>query len=280
MLDPLLSLLIGGSSGGAIGAIVVWLLRNWITERLKQSIAHEYNEKLENHKAELDRRLQAMRHEYEVNQLRTSLFFDHQRTAFAELLAKIAEINEVWWDEGCQKGIGLTTPVPNKLYQELKHLYYEHQLFLDSECIMGMELVFEQYESSMPFDDGSGNPPVQPDPRAAYDNIDYLNPQLASIFQHKIGVAADNIAVKRIAMLGAIRILNRYHFREVGLPVCGNLKLERHARPAEAVIKAEQYLPELVTRLKEFHDYLNTETFFHEAQASLARYLRVLDVAR
>jgi hypothetical protein len=36
-------------SSGALSTTLVFLLRNWISERLKASIQHEYDQKLETH---------------------------------------------------------------------------------------------------------------------------------------------------------------------------------------------------------------------------------------
>lgn len=41
------------ASGGVVSAAVNFLLRDWISERLRQSIQHEYSQKLETYKAEL-----------------------------------------------------------------------------------------------------------------------------------------------------------------------------------------------------------------------------------
>lgn len=274
MIDSLLSVLFGGMSG----ATLVWLLRGWITERLKQSIAHEYSEKLQSHKTDLDAKLQTIRHQYEVTQLRTSLFFEHQRAAFAQLLGKVAEINRQWWDDGYDAECGLSAPVPSKPYSELKALYFQHQLFLDSECLMAMELVFEIYEDSFPFDNGSGEPPIERDVGTAYNNIEYLHPRIAALFRQKIGLATDPVAVRQIALLGAIRILNQYHFQDIALPVRGSLRIRGQNGAAEAVMTAERNQADLVAKMQEFSDYLKTETsFFHEAQTKLSRYLAALD---
>lgn len=40
-------------TGGSASALVVWLARNWISERLKNSIKHEYDAKLETLKSQL-----------------------------------------------------------------------------------------------------------------------------------------------------------------------------------------------------------------------------------
>ena len=40
-------------SSGALSGVLVFLLRDWISERIKASIQHEYEQKLETHKAQL-----------------------------------------------------------------------------------------------------------------------------------------------------------------------------------------------------------------------------------
>src|SRR5690606_9015205 len=91
-MEQLLSLIVGGAGG----AVLVWLLRNWISERLKQSIGYEYSEKLESYKTELNSKVESLRHDYQIAELRTSLFFSHQREGYASILSKISEINEAW----------------------------------------------------------------------------------------------------------------------------------------------------------------------------------------
>lgn len=277
-MNAITSFLADALPGAASSAVLVWLLRGWITERLRQSISHEYSEKLENHKNELNAKLEAVKYEYGVNQLRTSLFFDHQRVAFGEILAKVAETNREWWHTGYEEDVGLNSPVPGVRYRELKDLFFKHQLFLDSESIMAIELLFQVYEDSWPFDDGSGNGPIARDVREPYDNAEYLQPRLAALFQQKIGIANEERAVRQIALLGAIRILNRYHFTNIGLPVTGPLKLASSDGAADAVMKAERNSEELLKVMKRFQSYLQNDTaFFHEAEASLGRYISVLD---
>src|SRR5258706_5857824 len=91
-MDAILSF-VSGSIGGAL---VIWLLRNWLLERLQRSIEHEYASKLETHKAELNSKLAALSHEYEAHQLRTSLFFEHRRAAFAAVLTAAAQMRDEW----------------------------------------------------------------------------------------------------------------------------------------------------------------------------------------
>jgi hypothetical protein len=273
-MDAILSIL----SGGTTGALLVWLLRGWISERIKQSIQHEYSQKLETHKAELNTRIQALQHENQLQQLRTSLFFDHQRNAFAGILAKIAEVNQTWINKEYEDEVGLTGPVPYEAYKELRTMYSQHQLFLDNSCLAALDLIFECYVDSFPFDDGSGGPPIQRDVETAHEGVEYLQPRIAELFQRKIGMSENDLAMREIALFGAIKLLNHYHFSDIQLPVTGVLKLTSRDQPADAVAKAQEHINELVSKLKDLHDYLGREHgMFHEARTKASRYLGMLE---
>lgn len=276
-MNSLLEFLIQAMPGATVAGVLVVLLRGWITERLKQSIAHEYSESLERYKNALEIRLQALRHDYEVHQLRTSLFFDHQRTAFSELLAKMVEINQEWWRVGYEEDLGFIEPAPYNLVESLKALHFKHQLFLDAESVMALDLLIETYQDSYPFDDGSGE--LTPsDVQSAFDRSKYLQPRIAGLFQKQIGVISDDRAIRQIALLGAIKIVNQYHFEAIGLPVKGPLKINKQERPNESVMKAEYNFTELIVLLRQFRSYLEKENpFFHDAETKLGKYLGILE---
>src|SRR5690606_13613169 len=127
-MEYLLSVLFGGTSG----AVLVWLAQGWISERLKQSIQHEYAEKLESYKTELNSKVEGIKHDNQVAQHRTSLFLDHQQNAFAALIAKIAQ-NNTEWAAHYEPDEGLYEPVPSSGRREFEGLLYQDQLFLDEE---------------------------------------------------------------------------------------------------------------------------------------------------
>lgn len=140
---------------------------------------------------------------------------------------------------------------------------------------MAIELLIRTYHSSFPYHDGEKEHPRDPSP--AYLAATYIQPRLAALFQNKIGVSDDARPVKQIALLGAMGILNQYHFQALQLPTKGNLTLNIADGPAEAVMKAERHFPELMERLRSFQKHLQTETtFFHEAELSLGRYINIL----
>ncbi|WP_018719760.1 hypothetical protein [Arhodomonas aquaeolei] len=273
-MEALLSLVYGGTAG----AILAGLLRGWISERLRQSIRYEYSQELETHKAELNTDIQAIKQENELRHLRTSLFFDHQRNAFAGLLTKIAAVNRQWIDQHLDNDEGLTGPVPHKAFKELEAAYYEHQLFLDAPCLAAMDLVFDCYRDSFPHYNGIGEPANCRDIEAAYNAVQYLQPKLAVLFQNRIGVTSDGRPETDIALLGAIRLLNTYHFAELDMPPKGPLALGWRDEPLDAVIKAQNNAKDLVTRLKSFQKYLRREGgFWPEAALKAERYITMLN---
>jgi nitrogen fixation/metabolism regulation signal transduction histidine kinase len=52
-MDSLVNILPSVTVSAAVSSVFVWLLQNWISERLKNAIQHEYDTKLESHKAQL-----------------------------------------------------------------------------------------------------------------------------------------------------------------------------------------------------------------------------------
>lgn len=263
-------------SGGVSGAVLVWLAKGWISERLKQSIQHEYAEKLESYKTELNSKIEAIKHDNQVSQLRTSLFFDHQREAFAALITKIAQVNTHWMKH-FDPDEGLYIPVPSEGYREFKNLIYKHQLFLDEECLMAMSLVISAYTRSFPYDDRRGGPPHQSDSRLCALYIEYLQPRIASMFRSKIGVSSDYQHLIDIAVLSAVELVNGYSFEEIDIPPKENLSIRGIDNAADKVAIGLKNVDELISLLENFDVYLNSDGgWLPEVQLKVKRTLNVL----
>jgi hypothetical protein len=272
-MEYLLSILSGGISGAAL----VWLAKGWISERLKQSIRHEYAEKLESYKTELNSKVEGIKHENQVSQLRTSLFFDHQRDAFAALITKMAQINTEWMAHYDPEE-GLYEPVPSNGRHEFESLLYQHQLFLDEECLMALSLVTSAYYRSIPYDDGSGAPPHQNDSSQHVYYIEYLQPRIASIFRGKIGVASDPQHLIDVAALSAIELVNGYHFLEVEIPPQWALSTREIKNASNKVAVGLDHIDELIELLRSFDKYLSRDGgWIHEAQLKVKQTLNVLE---
>lgn len=248
---------------------------------IKHGIAAEFkltaDKQLEELKSDLTSKIEGTRHEYELAQLQTSLLFDHKRIAFATLLARIAEVDREWFKSAYEPHTGILSQVPSDQYKKLGDAYIEHQLFFDGDCLAAIDLVLNTLRGSFPFEDGEGNIHTR-DCDAAYRQLEYLQPRVAEIFQGKLGFQGSDRGKEDVALLGAILLLNHYHFRDIGLPVKGNLKLDAQDFPGEAVAKAEANKPELLHKLREFDEYLRKgHGVFHEAATSISRYIEMLE---
>jgi hypothetical protein len=263
-------------SGGIGGAVLTWLLRNWISERIKQSIQHEYAQKLATHKAELNADMQSVIHKRQLHQLRTSLFFDHQREAFSCILSQLAKTITKWWDIAGDPEEPFIEPVPHEEYKEFKKLFYGHQLFFDSDCLLAIDMAIQAMADSFSYYDGSYGSQHR-ECREPYDRLEFIQERIAQIFQEKIGASACKTAKKEIALLNLIKLLNSYHFKEIGLPIKGALKLRYNDNASEAVNKAQQNIEDLITKAHEFRNYLSKEGHFNEASVTLDRCLDILE---
>ena len=83
-------------SSGALSAALVFLLRNWISERIKTSIQHEYDQKLETHKAQLKSEseiaIEKFKSELQVAAAERNFRFSHVFQRTADVIAEIYRI--------------------------------------------------------------------------------------------------------------------------------------------------------------------------------------------
>jgi hypothetical protein len=85
-----------------VTASLVWLSKSWISERLKNAIKNEYDEKLETHKAKLkaeaDTSVERLKCELQIaaseRNVRYSRIFERQATTIADLYTKLLSYYE------------------------------------------------------------------------------------------------------------------------------------------------------------------------------------------
>lgn len=283
-MEYLLSLL----SGGASGAVLIWLSKSWISERLKQSIGHEYSRKLEQHKheysqelekhrSELNVQLERAKHYNQVSQIRTSLFFDHQRNAFAAIIKKTVEVNGKW-TEDYDPQEGLYSSVPRDEYLELVSLFHEHQLFLDDECLVFMTLLMDAYTDSYPYFDGMET--HYNDNSEVFGFVEYIIPRMASVFRSKIGVGDNSVHLRQIIVLSAMILINGINLQILGFdfPPNGVFHVKNKHRAADIVKAGMENLAELERKLTELDQYLNDKDVgFVDIQLKVRRCLGVMN---
>lgn len=89
MREYILSVLTSAGTGVLLLAALAWLLRSWISQRLTNAIRHEYDDRLESHKAQLkadnDKEIARLNFQF------TQTTIEHQ-VRFAGLYAKRADV--------------------------------------------------------------------------------------------------------------------------------------------------------------------------------------------
>jgi hypothetical protein len=264
-------------SGGIGGIALTWLSRNWITERLKQSIQHEYAQKLENHRAELNTKLQSIIHGRELYHLRTSLFFDHQRTAFAELSSQLAQTKDKWFNIAFDPEAAFEEPVPQEEYIKFKKLFYDHQLFFDSECLLAINLALQAMHDSFPFKETLNGPEEKRECQEPYERLEYVHERMVQVFQEKIGVTSATNAKFELALLALIKTLNENKGKIPELRLEGGMGLSYFGNSADAVTIAKQYIEPFIEKSKELKKYLSDQILFEEDLSVVDNALRIIE---
>jgi hypothetical protein len=97
VLTIIASLIASGTLTGAL----IWLTREWISARLKSSIQHEYNQKLETYKAQLQAQNEIALIEFKNMIERESALRDVAHSSFAEgqkasMERKLSAVDKLW----------------------------------------------------------------------------------------------------------------------------------------------------------------------------------------
>lgn len=264
----------------ATSSITLWLGKEWLSTRLKASISHEYSEKLQEHKKAmdgelnqqqsiLDARLQEVRLRHEITQTRTTLFFDHQVAAFGKLLEQLSWTIDTWHSSRQQES-GYLPPAPLEARTKVNSLIREHQLFLDSDCQAALEIVTDSYRRSLNYNDGSGAPSHAQDTEARLEDVEYLQPRIAALFQKKIGVEYDRYALRQIGLIGAIRLAAT---RRVNTDQWPAMQYILSADPEDAVGLAEENF----SQVQDFLDSLSETMGSYSEHLKLKRYISLIN---
>ena len=84
-----LQLIASAGVNAALSSLIIWITKSWISERLKQSIKHEYDQKLEIHKAQLKAESDV---EIERLKCQLSISANERQIRFASLHERQAEV--------------------------------------------------------------------------------------------------------------------------------------------------------------------------------------------
>ena len=121
-----------GFSAMFSGAII-WLFKSWISERLKNAIAHEYAQKLETHKAQLkaqsDVEIEKLKSELQIaaseRNIKLTKVFEEQADIIAAVYAKLIALRDAVDNYiGFMREIG-----SNKAQDTLEKMHNAHREF-------------------------------------------------------------------------------------------------------------------------------------------------------
>src|SRR5712691_10145063 len=99
--DVLLNLLLSAASGAAVSGLLMWLFKEWISTRLRGSIQHEYDRKLETHKAQLKAEQEIAILNIKTAVAREAAFHTAAHASFAEgqkasMERKLSAVDRLW----------------------------------------------------------------------------------------------------------------------------------------------------------------------------------------
>lgn len=195
----MIELILTIASGGLAGGIVTFLAREWISTRIRTSIQHDYDLKLENHRNDFNLRIASIAHQNEMHQLKTSLFFDHQRTAYMSILNGIYEICHKWtkgwdWEHGNVWGLS------SELFNEFDAVVANNLLFLDKDCEYIVNAIRFRLGNACALEDDKYMNRTSIFTQA-HEDVMYLKSKLAEQFRKQIGVQGSSNALLEVSIL-------------------------------------------------------------------------------
>jgi hypothetical protein len=99
----IISVIVSATSGAAVSGLMIWLFKEWLSTRLKASIQHEYDRKLETHKAQLKREQELAILDIKTALAREAAFHAAAHGSFVEgqkaaMERKLSAVDKLW---GC-----------------------------------------------------------------------------------------------------------------------------------------------------------------------------------
>lgn len=105
------------AAGGVGGGIIVWILRQWLSERLKQSIGAEYARQLEDYKKDLEIRFN--------DQIRLRKLYEELTMSFEEIFGRMDHQTPAELAIAMNKVFALLALyAPDDVYRHIKDLFY------------------------------------------------------------------------------------------------------------------------------------------------------------
>ena len=269
-----------GPLAAIISGLLYLLLKLTLEKTITTRIDYIKEKEIENLKASFTKELESARHQYQLQQVRTPLFFDHQRQAFSEILSALVDITDAF-AKSYDPSTDEHNPISGNAHENLRQAYHRNLLFLDEDCCIGVDLCLRSLLNTHPLADGDGVHYPPPESfQQAFEEISYFRKKLTKLFQSKLGLADGKELMKDIVIAGSVLLLNRYHFAELGLPIKGKFARNNFASMEACVATGAECQSELIDHLHRLIRYLaedrTTGDVFAHVKISATNYVRIL----
>jgi len=249
MTEQLLTLL-GISSPFFVLAFIVmwWLLKRSVDAKIDVIKSKE----IDAFKNDLAKELETIKHELTLEHAKQSIVYENQRDSFRSLIQgmyKAIEDLRQPFDE-------LWTSIRDKYYGEFRQLVAEEALFIGSEGKRALDIFRGIYASTISWDPMED---LQDEGlRRAYEQMCFISERIGEHFRNRIGLPGEKDPLLDVFILDACIILNRYNFKEIGLPTQGIFKIVKDQSPLELIKIANEHSTEFIRELEMLAKYLES----------------------
>jgi len=249
MTEQLLTLL-GISSPFFVLAFIVmwWLLKRSVDAKIDIIKSRE----IDAFKNDLAKELETIKHELTLEHAKQSIVYENQRDSFRGLIQgmyKAVEDLRQPFDEPW-------TSICDKYYSEFRQLVAEEALFIGSEGKRALDIFCGIYASTISWD------PVEDlqdeELRRAYEQMCFMSERIGEHFRNRIGLPGEKDPLLDVFILDACIILNRYSFKEIGLPTQVIFKIVKDQSPLELIKIANEHSHEFIRELEMLAKYLES----------------------
>ena len=158
----LLSFLTTTAASGAVATLILWIFRSWISERLKNAIKHEYEQKLETYKSELKLETERSLAQYNYVYKECLEVYAGTYSRLAEFEGRVRAYVSFWGDLGAERAERRQEVA--KALTEVQSYVLPRRIFLPAPLVIRIqELIQELYKITTKFmifvevpDKGSG----------------------------------------------------------------------------------------------------------------------------
>jgi SpoVK/Ycf46/Vps4 family AAA+-type ATPase len=194
-MSDLVKIVIASAGFSAVfSAAIIWLFKSWISERLKNAIAHEYAQKLETHKAQLQAasgiELEQLKSKLQIaaseRNIKLTSTFERQAETIATVYRQLLALQDATENI---RGVLMSTEEPNKIElqdalgkanREFADFFFPHEIYLPIETAKKIhkfaltlkQMLHDQHFVKILESHPATNPALQESLKRRYESLD------------------------------------------------------------------------------------------------------------